>query len=100
MNHIERHDLLSTKDRLFSNMNRFCDNQKLNVFQFMPIQFILDLGQSNMVAEVDRFCQYFNCIEKVRQTMKGEKQQLHFKAMNSLITNNKCIQPDYKFKLG
>ena len=31
-NHLERHDLLSTKDQLFINMHRFCEQTKVSVF--------------------------------------------------------------------
>lgn len=67
MNHLERHDVLTTKDLLYLNMYKFCESQKVNVFKFMPIQFILDLSVKNFVFEVDRFCQYFNSIERIRK---------------------------------
>ena len=56
VNHIERHDHLTTKDRLFQNMHKFCESQKLNVFQYLPIQFVFDLSSKSMVLEIDRFC--------------------------------------------
>lgn len=61
VNHLERHDLLSTKDQLYLNMYKYCESQKLNVFNYLPFQFVLDLSAKNFINEVDRFCQYFNC---------------------------------------
>lgn len=37
VNHLERHDALTTKDLLYLNMYKFCESQKVNVFKYMPI---------------------------------------------------------------
>jgi hypothetical protein len=66
VNHIDQHHLLTTKDQLFLNFQKFCEGSKLNVFQYLPIQFVLDLSSKSFLHEVDRFCQYYNCIQKVK----------------------------------
>ena len=43
INHLERHYLLSAKDKLYLNMRRYCEKQKLNVFNYLPLQYVLDL---------------------------------------------------------
>lgn len=48
-------------------MHKFCESQKLNVFQYLPVQFVFDLNLKSFLFEVDRFCQYFNCIDKAKQ---------------------------------
>ena len=60
VNHLECHHLLTTKDQLYLNMYRYCETNKINVFQYLPVQFVLDLSAKNFINEVDRFCQYFN----------------------------------------
>jgi hypothetical protein len=37
VNHLERHDLLSTKDMLFRSMYRQCEAKKEDVFKYLPI---------------------------------------------------------------
>ena len=37
VNHLERHDLLTTKDQLYLNMHKYCEHQKKNVFEYMPV---------------------------------------------------------------
>ena len=32
----------------------------------MPTQFIFDITASNAIHEIDRFCQYFNIIDKAK----------------------------------
>ena len=56
VNHLERHDILTTKDQIFMNMYKFCEHNKVNVFQYLPIQFVLDLSAKNFISEVDKFC--------------------------------------------
>lgn len=47
-------------------MQRFCEHNKLDVFQYLPTQFVLDFSSKDFQKEIDQFCQYFNCIERVR----------------------------------
>ena len=65
VNHFERHEQLTAKDHLFQNMLRLCENNKLNVFDYMPIQFVFDFYNINFQSEIERFTQYFNCLAKV-----------------------------------
>lgn len=48
-------------------MHKFCEHEKLNVFQYLPVQFVLDLSAKNCINEVDKFCQFFNSIERVKK---------------------------------
>lgn len=38
-NHIEHHRLLTNKKNLFHNMKQFCDDQKDNIFNYVPLTF-------------------------------------------------------------
>jgi len=66
-NHLEKHELLSTKDLLYQSMARYCDQNKLDVFQYLPIQFVFDFSSKTFSHEIEQFCQYFNCIERFRK---------------------------------
>ena len=44
VNHFEGHEALSTKDLLYHNMLKFCESNRHDVFQYLPIQFVLDFS--------------------------------------------------------
>lgn len=67
-NHFEKHHCLSTKDNLFLNLNRLCEQTKQNVFDFMPVQFVVDFSQNTFANETERFVYFFKNIEKVKRT--------------------------------
>ena len=62
----------------------------------MPMQFVFDLSLKNIQQEVDRFCQYFNCIEKIR--IKADESDT-IGQINQLISQNKCINHEAKPKV-
>ena len=64
VNHFERHDCLTTKDGLFFNLQKFCESSKLDVFDFLPIQFVLDFSEKSIAKDTQKFWRYFNAIEK------------------------------------
>ena len=61
----------------------------------MPIQFVFDLSSKAMVFEIDRFCQFFNSIEKVRRKPETIDP---IEAINHNIMQNHSLQPDFKYK--
>ena len=42
VNHIVNHEELTVKDNLFRNMSRYCNENDLNVFDYMPLTFVLE----------------------------------------------------------
>lgn len=56
-------------------MQKFCEQQKLDVFQYLPIQFVIDFSQKNHSQEIDKFCQYFNSIETIRAGSQQSEDQ-------------------------
>ena len=79
-------------------MHRFCEQARLNVFQYLPVQFVLEITAKNFTHEIDRFCSYFNTIERVRLKPGdgGRKGELH--KINKLIDNSKSINSETKYK--
>lgn len=47
-------------------MSKLCENLHTDVFSSIPITFVIDLGTSMCQHEFDKFCYYFNMVEKVR----------------------------------
>ena len=44
VNHLEFHGQITTKDMIYHNMHRLCEMNKLNVFDYLPIQFVFDFS--------------------------------------------------------
>lgn len=49
-------------------MQTYCEQNKINVFQYLPVQFVFNFSKKDFTHEIDKFCHYFNSIEKVRQS--------------------------------
>lgn len=45
VNHIINHDEITMKDNLFHNLSAYCKNNGLNVFDYVPLTFVLDYDQ-------------------------------------------------------
>ena len=67
MNHFENHALITTKDQLIESMSKLCENLHQDIFSAIPITFVVDLGTPLCQQEFDKFCYYFNMIEKYVQ---------------------------------
>lgn len=42
VNHIEGHESITTKDQLFLNMKSYCEKNNMNVFDYIPLTFVLN----------------------------------------------------------
>jgi len=58
----------------------------------------LDLSAKNCVHEVDKFCQFFNSIEKVKKVNGFNNVDNQLSEINSTIQSNKAIQAESKYK--
>ena len=79
-------------------MYKYCESQKTNVFQYLPIQFVLDLSSKNFTNEVDKFCHYFNIIEKAKFKAKETEDYDALSHINTMVINSKSVSHDLKFK--
>ena len=79
-------------------MHKYCESQKTNVFQYLPVQFVLDLSAKGFVNEVDKFCQFFNIIEKANKKARESDQYDALGHINSMVMNSKSVSHDLKFK--
>ena len=67
-------------------MFKLLEGNKVNVFQYLPVQFVLDLSAKNFISEVDKFCKYYNCIEKVKN--KNKQYNVRNESQIKEINNN------------
>ena len=62
VNHFENHENLTSKDGLFISMHKYCESIRQNVFQYMPVQFVIDFYSPSYLNQIDQFSIYFKCI--------------------------------------
>ena len=67
VNHFENHALITTKDKLIESMSKLSEYLHQDVFNTIPITFVIDLGTSLCQQEFDKFTYYFNMIEKFKE---------------------------------
>ena len=49
---------------MLDSMTKLCENLHVDVFNSIPITFVIDLGTTLCQHEFDKFCYYFNMVEK------------------------------------
>ena len=67
VNKFENHQMITTKDQLFHNLSRICEATHQDVYSYLPVTFVIDLSNTLCQNEFDKFCYYFNAIEKSKQ---------------------------------
>ena len=70
VNHFEFHNEISTKDLLFKNMLEYCEHNKLNVYKFVPLTFIIDSDKLDIGSEYDCFSKCFHLIPTVSNIIR------------------------------
>lgn len=63
VNHFECNNELTTNDYLFKNLTNYCQLNKLNVFDYTPLTFVLDLEDKSFNSEIEKFSTCFNLIK-------------------------------------
>jgi hypothetical protein len=60
LNHFEYHHELSNKEYLFHNLLEYCELHKINVFEFIPLTFVLNILDSNYESEQAQFLNFYH----------------------------------------
>lgn len=50
---------------MFKNLVSYCENKKVNAFEYVPLTFLLEVDSGNYAYELEKFTTYFNYIEKM-----------------------------------
>ena len=59
LNHLEFHQELSNKEMLLKNMSDFCDANKINVFDYLPVTFVLNTARPDFDEVQSRFIKFY-----------------------------------------
>ncbi len=62
VNHLEGHVELSTKQRLLLNLHTFCELNRLNVFEMVPVSFVIALRDPAINSQLERFQRFFELL--------------------------------------
>lgn len=85
---------MTTKDQLFNNVSKLSDSVHLDIFSFLPVTFILDYSSINYKQDFDKFCNYFNVIEKFKA-----KENESLESLNAaLLSHPKLVETKKNFK--
>lgn len=82
--------MLTTKDQLHQNMAKLSENLHEDVYNFMPVTFVVDVGNGTQGSpEFDKFTTYFNLVEKHKKnypaTEPAEEKKKALEAINKQI---------------
>ena len=102
-NHFEYHHEISKKDTIFFNLSDYCASKSLNVFDYTPLSFFLNLNSVNFERDFERFLAIFNHYEKNRENpsiFKMSDIDLNFKSRRKTYhtDKNKSKYNRQKFK--
>ena len=50
---------------MFKNLYLYCETKRLNVFDIVPVTFLLEVDSPNYAYELEKYCNYFSYIEKL-----------------------------------
>ena len=50
---------------MFKNLMIHCESKKIDVFDFVPLTFVLEVNSSNSAQDFEKFMNYFAFIEKL-----------------------------------
>lgn len=76
MNHFEFHQELSNKEMLLKNLTDYCESNKLNVFDYVPVTYVLNVSDSNFDANQNQFLKFFESNLPDKLKAKDRKQWL------------------------
>ncbi|CAD8201393.1 unnamed protein product [Paramecium octaurelia] len=60
VNHFEFHQEISNKKNLLLNMTAFCESIHRNVFDILPLTFVIDFNDSQIESQLVAFLNYYN----------------------------------------
>ena len=105
INHFEGHAEITTKDALFRNMLGYAQGNKLNVFDYVPLTFVIDLDEDSHCPVYDKFTQCYNIFDAASKGLaKGDAydavlKQINTKFQNITFSRDKRAMTNCKAKL-
>ncbi|EAR91279.1 tubulin-tyrosine ligase family protein (macronuclear) [Tetrahymena thermophila SB210] len=83
VNHFEYHHEITTKSNLVKNMKNYCAENKLDVFEYTPITFEINVDSNSFMNEMRTFLQYY--MKNLPSHLKTQKDQIEIKKRNGRV---------------
>lgn len=65
VNHFEFHQEVTTKDLLFKNLKAYAELNKINVFDYIPLTFLVDVDSQTYSPDIEKFSRCFEAIQGI-----------------------------------
>ena len=95
-NHFEFHAEITTKDGIFKNMLNYALRNKLSLFDYVPLTFVINLDGESESPDYDKFAACYNILDSaVKSTAEGEEYDKVFKQISTKLQNisfSKCAR--------
>ncbi|CAD8134692.1 unnamed protein product [Paramecium pentaurelia] len=95
VNHFENHPELSNKQYLFRNLCSYCEQNKQNVYDSVPITFVLDFKDDSVDQQFTQFVKFFDKYAPKKIDQMAKKLVEYKKKLKIPVQpmNDKKIQP-------
>lgn len=71
VNHFEFHGEVTTKDLLFKNLMAYSELNKINVFDYVPMTFVMDVDARTYSWDFERFARCYEIVGRASQAGEG-----------------------------
>ena len=65
INHFEFHQEITTKDLLFKNLINYAELNKINIFDHVPLTFIIHVDSQTYSSDFERFVHCYELIKEI-----------------------------------
>jgi hypothetical protein len=65
VNHFEFHQEITTKDLLFKNLKAYAELNKINVFDYLPLTFLVDVDSQTYIPDIEKFTRCYEAIQSI-----------------------------------
>ena len=88
VNHFEYHNEISNKLNMFRNMMIFCENNNLNVLNYLPLTIVIEYDMVGFIRQFNNFTYLFNNIENFLRQSDDKKIRYKSKFRNLFYVIN------------
>ena len=87
VNHLEGHFEISAKDGLLRNLISYCEGNKQNVFNYIPLAFELDIDSPSYPANYDKFITCYSILNSYSTSVNSpDKMEMAYKWIDKKLT--------------
>lgn len=95
VNHIINHDEITMKDNMFKNLSKYWMENNLDVFNYVPLTFILEYDKDDLVQNLSFFSLLFEAWSETKLTSNLVSKDEEVKNMNQRL--RKIVNENSKF---